>query len=110
MKRLLILALLALVGCSHSTPPPTAPGKILVSWKTDGNPGAIPCTATLKLVSCISTIVVTDVTLNASYNVAPTDFSVAIVGNATDVIQVRVTGFNGSGMLLTTTPVIVTVT
>lgn len=103
---ILSIAGLGVEGCGHSTPqPPTPPPAqtthILVKWLDNGNPAAIPCSASASsTVSCISSIVVTNLTTNESTSVQPTNLSVVINGSATDNVQVKAVGYNGQSVEL----------
>ena len=107
MKRLLLFALLLSIGCGPGpVTPPTPPvlQHMEITIGSNGNPSVPPCQT--KLVDCVSSLQVLDKTTGVSYSIAPTATSYLAPG-ATDTFEVRVTGYDGSGTLITSTYVLV---
>jgi hypothetical protein len=103
MKGLLLLAVavLFLTGCPSSNNPPTPPvlPNTLLQWQTNGNPGALPC-PTVSPTNCVASVVITDITTGVSYTVSPTLTSYVVPGS-TDSFEVKVTGYDQNGNVLT---------
>lgn len=111
---LIAIALGLVAGCGGSSSnPPTAPPivstHLMVQWQTNGTPGGIDCTQVATSTSCISHLVISNITSGVSTSVASTAKSVTILGAPTDIIQIKAVGFNGVGITLTSPVTVVPV-